>query len=289
MSRFKYGLLYFFYIVGITAIFLYFLFPGKAVKDYLAYHFKRQSNNMELHITDVRPKFPPGLTFEKMVISQSDQPVARLEIVKVTPGLVSLFKRKTSFTAEGKTYDGFVECEGEIEKGNSIRLLKLDGKITDVQLAKIVELNSLMKHVLSGRMDGTFVFPQAGKAPRTVGAKLKISEVNVKLAESVLNMNELDLGNVIADLSKTGKILHISQCLIRGPQADGNVSGDVIVTNPYPKSLLNLSGEIRPHPLFLSNLEKDFPAVAFLRGRPGKNELPFALKGTIEQPNFSIK
>ncbi len=81
--------------------------------------------------------------------------------------------------------------------------------------------------------------------------------------------------------------LQIKETIIKGNQAGGDISGTITLKNPSGKSILNLSGTIKPQPSLIAKLGG--MASLFLKQKQGNTGFPFKITGTLEKPNFSLK
>ena len=50
------------YIIVITALFIYYLFPSDAVKKYIAFNLNRANPELNITIDNIKPVFPSGYT-----------------------------------------------------------------------------------------------------------------------------------------------------------------------------------------------------------------------------------
>jgi len=61
MKTSKKSIFYTIYIIAITGIFLYFLFPSDTLKTYLAYRLSQGNPDVTITIDRVSPVIPPGI------------------------------------------------------------------------------------------------------------------------------------------------------------------------------------------------------------------------------------
>jgi type II secretion system protein N len=116
-----------------------------------------------------------------------------------------------------------------------------------------------------------------------------MSECRVELQVPLINLIELAFINIEADIGFKNRQFQINQCLFKGQQMDGKLSGTITLKNPPGESLLNLTGMIKPHHFFLADLRKSLPANFIPKKRPGSSGFPVRIMGTIEKPGFSLK
>ena len=195
------------YIIVVGVFFIYYLFPSDAVKKYIAFNLNRANPELNITIDNIKPVFPPGLRLYNVSLYRLSNLLLEAKQIKITPGLLSLFRPKTTFFFKAEAYEGLLE---------------------------------------------SFSFE-----------------------------------SIAADIAMNNQKIQINECIIKGNQADGRISGSVNLKNPLGKSVLDLTGTIKPHQLLIENLQKSFPVKSLLK--TGKGGLPIRLYGTIDQPGFSLK
>ena len=207
MNNSKKWLLCSIYIIVVGVFLIYYLFPSDAVKKYIAFNLNRANPELNITIDNIKPVFPPGLRLYNVSIYRLSNLLLEAKQIKITPGLLSLFRPKTTFFFKAEAYEGLLE---------------------------------------------SFSFK-----------------------------------SIVAEVAMNNQKIQISNCIIKGDQADGMISGSVNLKNPLGKSVLDLTGTIKPHHLLIENLQKSFPVKSLLK--TGKSCLPIRLYGTIDQPGFSLK
>jgi type II secretion system protein N len=123
----------------------------------------------------------------------------------------------------------------------------------------------------------------------TGNAKLTLSECKIQLMSPVIPVDQLDFVSIDADITMNKQQLEINQCLFKGQQVDGTVSGSVFLTEPIGSSRLNLAGMVKPHHFFLADLKKTLPDDFLPRKRHGSSGFPIRLTGTFDKPGFKLR
>jgi len=70
---------------------------------------------------------------------------------------------------------------------------------------------------------------------------------------------------------------------------DIEVTGSIRFTSVPSRSILSLSGQLKPHPEFIKELGKSFPVNMFFKKKSKTNSFPFTIKGTIDKTRFSMQ
>ncbi len=296
MNNSKKRLLYFIYIIAVTALFIYYLFPSDAVKKHLAFNFNRANPDFNIKIEFIKPAFPPGLTLYNVSLYHLNDLLFDVKQIKIIPDLLSLFSTKMTFSFKGKTYEGILEGNGALIKKSGIKnpgIKNIDGrkiilktKLYGINIKNISALQRLAGREITGILDGSFSFDNR-KSTGILRADINISDCEVELLLPVFDLKRVAFTDIKTKAVINNKKIQINECIIKGSQADGRISGSVNLKNPPGQSVLNLTGTIKPHNLLIENLQKSFPVKSLLKS--GEDGLSVRLSGTIDQPGFSLK
>ena len=296
MNNSKKRLLYFIYIIAITALFIYYLFPSDAVKRYIAFNFNKANPNFNIKIDFIKPAFPPGLTLYNVSLYHLTDLLFNVKQVKIIPDLLSLFSTKTTFSFKGKAYEGILEGNGALikkpgtknpgTKNMDGRKISLKTKLCGINIKSISTIQRLAGREITGILDGSFSFNNR-ESTGTLRADIHISDCEVELLLPVFNLKCVTFTDIKTKAVINNEKIQVNECIIKGNQADGRISGSVNLKNPPGQSVLNLTGTIKPNQKFIENLPKSFPVKLLLK--TGEGGLPIRLYGTIDQPCFSLK
>jgi type II secretion system protein N len=287
MKLSKKTLLYTAYVVGITAFFLYLLFPSDTVRLYLAHQLSQGNPDVTVNIDRVRPVLPPGIKLHDIDIAYRNMVLFNFDNLKIMPSLLSLFSSTTNLKFKGQVYNGSFNGRAELDDRNQNRSLKIDGKISGVQLREIESLQQMSAHKISGALGGDFVLADRGPN-RSLTGKLVMSDCQVELEEAVFNQKSLAFKNVNAELMLNNNTLNIKQCNASGNQLDVSISGTILLNPNSGKNTLNLTGSLTPHHALLAKIEKSFPIDLLRKNKSGNSAISFKIDGTLDQPGFSL-
>ena len=284
----KKTLLYTAYIIGITIFFLWFLFPSDALKSYLAYRLTQGRPDVTVTIDRLKPILPPGIDLQHVVVARQRMTLVNLQSLKIMPELRSLFSSRTAVNFKGRAFDGIVSGRmelGDDSQGNGTRI---DGKIAGLQVQQISLLKQLSEHEISGGLDGTFSYADAGPN-RTLSGNLNLNNCRIMLAVPVFNQKSFEFKSVAANLTLQGNTLAIKQLDAKGNQLDLNLTGNVGLNAALAgEDELNLTGTVTPHHVFLAKIEKDIPVNLLRNKKTGKTAISFRIDGTMGDPAFSL-
>jgi type II secretion system protein N len=286
MSNTKKWLPYFLFIIGVTAFFIYYLFPSDKIKTYITVHFNKTYPGITIAVDHVTPAFPPGLRLYNVNFYHAHDPLFRMEQIKIAPGLLSLFRSKIIFFFKGSAYTGILEGKGEFTK-NTPEVM-IDGKLSGIRIKEISAIKDVIGRNITGVLDGDFTYRNKKESGNDLKAELIISNGQLELVTPLLQLESLAFKKITAELALKNMNLNIKKCIITGDQMDGSISGSVTLKNTPGQSYLKLSGTIKPHPLFLEKLGNDFSANLLPRKIFGKNDVHIRIYGTLDNPRFFL-
>jgi len=283
----KKTLLYTAYIIGITMFFLWYLFPSDTLKDYLAYRLSRVNPDVTVTIDRISPVLPPGIRLHEVDITHRNMATIEVKSLKIMPGLKSLFSDITTIYFKGRIYEGSLSGHAEISvlKGDGI---KIEGNIAGVQVQQISALRQFSDHDISGGLGGNFVYA-AGKATPKLTGSLTMADCRFELATAIFNQNAFEFKNIEADLVLQNRNLAVNGFSATGSQLDLKIGGRIKLNVSDPaKNVLNLTGTVTPHHVFLAKIEKNIPVGFFRNKKSGKTAIKFKIGGTLDDPGFSL-
>jgi len=286
MSNTRKWLPYFLFIIGVPAFFIYYLFPSDKIKSYITVHFNKTYPGINIALDHVKPAFPPGLRLYNVKFYHTHDPLFRMEQIKISPGLLSLFRSKIIFFFKGSAYTGILEGKGEFTK-NTPEVM-IDGKLSGIRIKEIAAIKDFIGRNISGVLDGNFTYRNKKESGNNLKAELIISNGQLELVTPLLQLERLDFKKITAELAMKNMNLNIKKCIINGDQMDGSISGSVTLKNPPGQSYLKLSGTIKPHPLFLEKLGNDLPKNLLPKNIFGKNGVHIRIYGTLDTPRLFL-
>ncbi len=280
----KKSIFYTIYIIAITGIFLYFLFPSDTLKTYLAYRLSQGNPDVTVTIDRVSPVIPPGINLHNVGIVHQNRALVDLEKLKLMPGFLSLFSDKTTLNFKGYLNAGTISGRAEF---GGVQEVKGDGRISALQVEGIPALKRLPADKIAGVLNGDFTFANVG-SDRSLAGKLTLSKSKIELKKAVFNVKSLEFRDIDADLIVKNDTLIINQTKARGNQLNADLTGTIAFAGQTGKQAMNLSVSLTPHHLLLAKIEKNIP-MSFLRNKKaGEAAISFKVEGTLDKPNFSL-
>jgi type II secretion system protein N len=291
MNPIRNRILYFIYILAAAAFFIYYLFPSNAAKKYITNQLNKTRSDFSVSIDDIKTSFPPGLRLHDVGVNHLSVPFMRIKEIKIFPEILSLFRSKTAFCLQGSAYEGLFDGKAYVSGKQSDRRITVDMRLSDIQIRDIPMLRNLFSHEIGGILDGQVNYHSNGgfNGAGTARAEFCISGCTIDLPTPVFNLKNFIFKTIDTHVVLENQNLQIRECVIKGMQMDGKISGSILLKYPGGGSVLDLDGILNPHPSFLSNLENNIPVNFFLKKRPGKKGLEFRIQGTFDRPELSLK
>ena len=199
--------LYTIYIIGITGIFLYYLFPSNTLKSYLEYRLSQGDPDVTVTIDRVSPVIPPGISLYNVGIAHQSRALVDLEKLKLMPGILSLFSDKTTVNFKGYVKAGTISGQAELDDHSGTQEVKGDGRISDLRVEGIPALQRLPADNIAGVLNGNFTFANVG-SDRSLAGKLTLSKSKIELKKAVFNVNSLEFRDIDADLILSERLVH---------------------------------------------------------------------------------
>jgi type II secretion system protein N len=283
----KKSIFYTIYLIAITGIFLYYLFPSDTLKTYLAYRLSQGNPDVTVTIDRVSPAIPPGISLYNVGIAHQNKALVDLAKLKLMPSFLSLFSDKTTVNFKGYLNAGTISGRARLGGLSGAQEVKGDGRISDIQVEGIPALQRLPADKIAGVLNGDFTFAHVGP-DRSLAGKLTLSKSRIELKKAVFNVQSLEFRNIDADLMLKNDTLTIKQTKARGNQLDADLSGTIALAGQTGKQAMNLTVSVTPHHLLLAKIEKNLP-MDFLRNqKAGEAAISFKIDGTLDKPDFSL-
>ena len=280
----KASILYTAYIIAITGVFLYYLFPSDTLKTYLAYRLSQGNPDITVTIDRVNPVLPPGINLHDVGIVHQNEALIDLDSLKIMPGVLSLFSDKSTVNFKGRVNAGTFSGRAELDDTSGGQVVKCDGRISGIQVQGIPALQRLPADKISGVLNGDFTYAKAGPN-RSLEGKLTLSQCRIELTEAVFNLNSLEFKDIDADLMLKNDTLTIKHTRAKGNQLDADLTGTIGLTG---NNALNLTVSVTPHHLLLAKIEKTLPMDFLRKKKAGKAGIEFKIDGTLDEPGFSL-
>lgn len=288
MGKGKKFLLYVLYTTIAFVFFMYWFFPSDAVKRYVKNRVS-QDPSVSVDFAEISPAIPFSLILRQMDIHYNGVQVLQFPQVKVSPRIKSLFAKEKIVDFKGKLFDGIVKGFSKTAKDGSTRLAETEVHLTDIRIENISEINRFEKIKLSGRLDGAIVLNEMSRQGSDLKADISVSQGQARINPPLIGVDQIDIDRIEADIQFVRNRIRLKSCSLKGPQFDGKMTGMIELNKSLGKSRLNFSGTIKPHPDFIAKIQSQIPEGMINSNNLAKRGQPFKIRGTFEDPIYSMK
>lgn len=273
------------YATAVLFFFLYHLFPSTEIETYLISTLRKQRPNGILTIGRIVPTLPPGAKASPVSYSEGGFAELALESVHIIPEIRTIFSASPAFSIRGDGYGGRVT--GRITFDSHDAIADLHAELSDLHMNAMTPLQRMSGRNIAGTLSGTIDVRKTDGTARMT-ADLAADQFRMDFEIPGASLKELTFSEANAKLTGGGEAdLRIESLTAKGNQVNGDLSGTIRWRAPFEKSLLDMTGTVRPHPSFISGLGTGLAGLFQHRG--GNNTFPFVVKGTIEAPEFLLR
>lgn len=233
---------------------------------------------------EVAFSFPNGYRLEKVRVSHREDPSLSAEIAEITvstPILGILLGQVDSADFSGTMYDGSFEGNVTTAGGRVTTNLVLE----DVSLAKVSRRLLPPPGAIGGSASLSLQLAGDGRNAKTNEGKVELRAKGVSLEGIVaqgFTVPDLSFTTVDLDAALEGSRLQIESSKAAGEEVTLSATGNVLVRDPAPRSVLNLQIEIDVSPDARPGLRV---ATSLLPPKKAGQE-SWALRGSIAAPSI---
>lgn len=269
------------YIITIALFFMYTLFPSEALTAHLAQRLSGGRPDLTVTVDQVKPVFPPGLKLRPVRYTRDGQPLFEMSQMSVRPELMSLLKKGTVYTFDGRAYDGRIVGEAGPFDSETGRATRLKARLSGLRIEGIPAVSRLVPQRLNGRLDGQVSMNDQGH----LDASLTVAKARVQLERPLFGLDGLNFASIHADLVYDGRQISVKRCTLKGSEMEGVIEGSIRLDEGGRRATLNLKGTVSPYHALLAKLENSLAA----RMLKGKDQIKFRLTGPITSPAVSFE
>jgi len=265
---------------------LYILFPSEVAKKYILSGLNRINPDFDITISKVRPDFPPGIKLYNVSAYYRGDSIFDAEKIVLSPAILSFFVGRLSLNIGSSVYAGLIDAKVDFSWKKFLPK-KAYVKMNGIQIGEIIMLKNLVPHDLEGVLNGNITYDAGEEKNISVMSDILLSEFGIEFLSPYYGLETLGLKNIEADLELNGNQLKVNRFTNTGGDADGSLSGSVLIRNVIGRSVLNLKGSVRPNLVFIEKLGKINPVVkVFFKKSSGNSDIPLHIQGTLERPRF---
>ena len=289
MGPLKKTILYALFVIAVTVLFLYALFPSEQIKPYIISMAEQYAPGIQVAIEKISPAFPPGIKLQQIDIRHKEYTLLKVDSARVAPSLWSLLKLRKTINFNLVTSQGKIRGQAQLTPPDENMQMVVQAELMKIQLKQVALLRGLPDYIVSGELDGRIEYQvdhdNRGRGVATIG----VSQGSLELLKPVMSIDKLEFRNIDAELSLSPGQVRFRRCDMDGREVDGRLIGSILLSSPYENSRMNLSGTAKPHPEFLNKIRKSVPLDLFGGKDINRSGLPFRIYGTFNKPGFALR
>lgn len=279
------------YVVLVTGILLYYLFPAQPVEEFLNNGVKRINQGLVFKAEKIRPWLPSGLRISdgnvfwggvKAPLFKTDTFYAGLQMLKFLKG-------EYSFDLSGKAYGG--DMKGTLQlAGKSADSMSGNLVFNDFLVQNYAFLTEMYEHRLTGRLSGdiTYAGETSGKQGGEGRLDLKLSDGQIQFKKPLFNIGSVALQNIRLEAQIRRRELTITKAELTGPEVNGTMTGTILLHGDINHSEINLKGTLEPQAAFYQHYPDISDLLKSLKKRVKRGQYFFAVTGTLGEPKFRL-
>lgn len=275
------------YVLAVTLVFLYILFPSTALKIALTERLNQIHPDIRFAIAKLKPLLPPGVKLYQVNILYRGAPLLDLDTVKVTPDLLSLVGSRTKVKFTSRVYAGRLNGQAQLNPVGHPGRQTVDCRMAGIELQRITALKRLIPQKISGLLAGEFTYRTADRT-RSLTAHLTVTDSRLELADPLFNQQVLEFKAVDASVALKNETLTVKKCRLKGGQLDAEISGTIGLGDLGGQRALNLKGSVTPHHVLMAQIKNSLPAGLLKGVKTGRQAIGFKIGGTLDDPGLSL-
>lgn len=283
---------YFVYVVLVTMILLYILFPAEAVEEFIDNGISRMNPQLSFKAGQIGPWLPAGLRLvEAKVFSADDSqvPLFKAENFYAGPQVAELFKGGSRFQLDGKAYKG--EMHGWLDlPGKNIKSLAGEINFKNFDLASHELLAQKTAYKVIGRAAGNITFSGNPDNIDDINGKvvLRLSDGQLQFQEPIFGIASVDMKSVDFELELNNRKVNVIKAELAGSEIKGSLTGSIQLQKDFMQSSLNLKGTLEPLAEFYKNNPNIREILKNMKKRVKRGQYFFAVTGTLNDPRFKL-
>lgn len=289
MKNKKRLIVYIFWGFFSTLLFLYALFPSSLLKRAVTDSLRNYSPEFKVTFKDIRPAFPPGLKLTGVNLFHQEKEFLKADYLKLTPGLFSLISDRKKIRVTASSLGGMFQTSLSYKErpGGPDLFVKTD--IESIQLEKLPLEELIPGGGLKGLLDLKGEWDISGQKVKKGEVEILLKAATVAIKSPIPDINALSFDTIQVIGEITNNRMEIKKGDVAGKEADGSVTGFIDLKIPLETSALDLKGTVKPRQEFLKSIGKKFPVGILLGKVAQKSGVPFTVRGTIQEPEFSME
>jgi type II secretion system protein N len=281
------------YVVLVTLVLLYYLFPAQAVEELIDNSIRRTNPAFAFKAEKIRPWVPAGLRISGGLIYLNDSPlpaVFNADSMYITVRILDLIRGKHSFDLDGTAYKGDISgwFDAKDEEGKTFE----SGLVfKDIELADYEFPADRFQHKITGKINGEIEYndDSAGAAGENGKAHLRLNNGQLQFQAPLFGMNSVDLQNIDMELELKNRKITIGKAELAGSEVKAAMKGFIQLHSDIKLSRLNMTGTLEPLAEFYKNYPHIRELLKSMKKRVKRGQYFFSITGTLGAPIFKLQ
>lgn len=283
---------YFIYVVLVTMVLLYFLFPAEMVEEFVDNSVSRSNPELTFKAGQISPWLPAGLRFVEARVYSGDNsqlPIFRAKSFYAGPQIIKLFKGEYRFQLDGQAYNGDIHGWLDLPDENK-KSLAGDINFGNFDLASHEILAKKIDYKIIGSAGGNITFSgnSANIDDLNGKADLRLSDGQLQFKEAIFGIASVDMKSVEFELELKNRQINLIKAELGGSDVKGSLSGSIQLHKDFMQSSLNFKGTVEPLAEFYKNNPNIRELLKNMKKRVKRGQYFFAVTGTLNDPRFKL-
>jgi type II secretion system protein N len=289
MVSFKTIFAYIIFALAAVVLFLYLLFPDQAVKAYMDNRLAAIEPSLTMTAETMRPTLSPGLKMTGVDLNRDSVRLAHFTDARVAPDLMTLLKGNKQARFQARLADGTIQGRAVMAGSGATGQLQVEADLSQIRIEQIDGLKVSDRFTLSGILKGHVTHNGDRSPAGATSGRLTVSGLRIALKAALFGISELVMDGTDMEFSTSRQSLRIKTLTFNGPMLEGKITGTIGLKHPFGKSRLNLTGNAKPQPELFARLQETIPPGIVNTQTLGTRGLTFTVRGSIDNPDVSMR
>lgn len=269
--------------------FLWALFPSDYFADYLEGLAAKHGDGLVVTIETAHPTLSLGLAMKGVVVSRNGIMNIEADYLKVRPGYFSLLGKKPAVSFSSEVFGGKIKgkIRWDMTRRGAVGVEKLSMADIDLAVFKDQVKGFMPKIAVTGILNADGGYSPEGRGNGLLN--LNIRNLTIQPAEPFFTLKQLTFNDVSLSMDILSTKLGIEKCVIEGNEIDGTMTGSISLSDHFDRSLLRLTGTLKPEKSLMDKLSQTMPIQALVGNAMGPDgRIPFQVEGPVSEPRYSF-
>jgi type II secretion system protein N len=280
---------YLVYALLAATLFLVVLFPDQAVKAYLDGRLAAIDPSLSVAARSIRPSLPPGIKMSDINLNRDNLLLANFDDARVSPVLGTLLKDEKQIRFQVHIADGTINGRATVQGTDPSGPLRVEADLFEIRLDKLDAIKTNVPFSLSGALKGRMTHDASRTPTGMTSGLLNVSDLHITLKTPFFGITDLVMDQTDADFSISRGSLRLKSLTFDGPMLEGKITGTIELKHPFEQSRLNLTGNAKPRPELVARLQETIPQGIVNTRTLGNRGLTFRVRGSIDNPDMSMR